>query len=205
MNEYHPCYKYAFHMYMWIYANFKNKFTLSGGSLGSWVDEERSKLREFMWTAGHMNIDILNAYCGLYWQVSQLKLYRPHMVEGCIIMPIEFVFPFHMENNNEVLLCLSVYNILWIHFDHPFIWMNQMHFDRYNPTIARKLVWWIKYSNNICKSMILFFDICNMLMTPIKLFNVHWNAQCIKFYNITSAHVRLLPEFKHINEGRKRN
>lgn len=26
----------------------KNKFTLSGGSLGSWVDEERSKLREFM-------------------------------------------------------------------------------------------------------------------------------------------------------------
>ena len=70
----------------------KIKITLSGGSLGSWVDEERSKLREFMWTAGHMNIDILNAYCGLYWHVSFLrKLYRPHMVEGCIIMLIELV------------------------------------------------------------------------------------------------------------------
>ena len=92
---------------------WQNKFTLSGGSLGSWVDEERSKLREFMWTAGHMNIDILNAYCGLYWQVSLLKLYRPHMVEGCIIMPIEFVLS---QNNNEVLLCLSVYNILWKHY-----------------------------------------------------------------------------------------
>lgn len=42
-------------------------FTLSGGSLGSWVDEERSKLRADMWTAGHMNINILNAYCGPYW------------------------------------------------------------------------------------------------------------------------------------------
>lgn len=148
---------------MWKNANFKNKFTLSGGSLGSWVDEERSKLREFMWTAGHMNIDILNAYCGLYWQVSQLKLYRPHMVEGCIIMPIEFVFP--LENNNEVLLCLSVHNILWKHFDHSFIWMNQMHFDRYNnPTIARMLVWCeLSIAITYVKVWYYFFDICNIL------------------------------------------
>lgn len=79
---------------IFFFLKQKYKFTLSGGSLGSWVDEERSKLREFMWTAGHMNIDILNAYCGLYWQVSLLKLYRPHMVEGCIIMLIEFAFQF---------------------------------------------------------------------------------------------------------------
>ena len=37
---------------------------LSSGSLGSGVDEERSKLRVSMRTAGHMSIDILNAYCG---------------------------------------------------------------------------------------------------------------------------------------------
>ena len=37
--------------------------TLNGGSLGSWIDEERSKLRVDMWTAGHMNIDISNAHC----------------------------------------------------------------------------------------------------------------------------------------------
>lgn len=28
--------------------------TLSNGSLGSWVDEERSQLRELMWIAGHL-------------------------------------------------------------------------------------------------------------------------------------------------------
>ena len=40
--------------------------TLDRGSLGSWVDEDRSKLRVAMWTAGHMIIDMLNAYCALY-------------------------------------------------------------------------------------------------------------------------------------------
>ena len=40
--------------------------TLDRGSLGSWVDEDRSKLRVAMWTAGHMIIDTLNAYCALY-------------------------------------------------------------------------------------------------------------------------------------------
>ncbi len=32
---------------------WKNKPTLSGGSLGSWVDEERSKMRVVVLTAGH--------------------------------------------------------------------------------------------------------------------------------------------------------
>lgn len=45
------------------FVNNKNT-TLNGGSLGSWVDEERSKLRVKLWTAGHMNIDNSNAYCG---------------------------------------------------------------------------------------------------------------------------------------------
>ncbi len=45
--------------------NCKN-LTLDRGSLGSWVDEDRSKLRVAMWTAGHMIIDMLNAYCALY-------------------------------------------------------------------------------------------------------------------------------------------
>ena len=40
------------------------KITLNGGSLGSWIDEERSQLRVDMRTAGHMNIDISNAHCG---------------------------------------------------------------------------------------------------------------------------------------------
>jgi hypothetical protein len=42
------------------------KLTLDRGSLGSWVDEDRSKLRVAMWIAEHMIIDTLNAYCTLY-------------------------------------------------------------------------------------------------------------------------------------------
>lgn len=65
-----------------LYVNnkFVKKFnsTLSGGSLGLWVDEERSKLRVDMWTAGHMNIDILNAYCGPYWFVSFIRSCMDH-------------------------------------------------------------------------------------------------------------------------------
>lgn len=136
---------------IFFFLKQKYKFTLSGGSLGSWVDEERSKLREFMWTAGHMNIDILNAYCGLYWQVSLLKLYRPHMVEGCIIMLIEFAFPFllivKIENNNEVLLCLSVHNILWKHFDHFLHWWWIKCTLIVTANSLNGLVWWLKYSN----------------------------------------------------------
>jgi hypothetical protein len=50
-----------------IYKYTKYKIlTLDRGSLGSWVDEDRSKLRVAMWTAGHMIIDMLNAYCALY-------------------------------------------------------------------------------------------------------------------------------------------
>ena len=45
-------------------AEIFQKTILYSGSLGSGVDEERSKLRVSMRTAGHMSIDILNAYCG---------------------------------------------------------------------------------------------------------------------------------------------
>lgn len=38
---------------------------LSGESLGSWVDDERGKTRELMWIADTLNIDILNAHCGI--------------------------------------------------------------------------------------------------------------------------------------------
>ena len=52
------------------------KFTiLSGGSLGSWIDEKRSKLRELMWIADTLNIDILNAHCGVEFFSS------PHLSE----------------------------------------------------------------------------------------------------------------------------
>jgi len=88
--------------------------TLSGGSLGSWVDEERSKLRADMWTAGHMNIDILNAYCGPYWLVSNLlKLYGPHIIEGRYIMPIEMLINLGNANEYEVLLAGFASSILW--------------------------------------------------------------------------------------------
>ena len=43
--------------------NKNNDLTLDRGSLGSWIDEDRSKMRVIMWTAGHMNTDTLNAYC----------------------------------------------------------------------------------------------------------------------------------------------
>lgn len=68
--------------------NFQNKLlTLDRGSLGSWVDEDRSKLRVAMWIAEHMIIDKLNAYCTLYiWFsiiafISLSELYKVHMVE----------------------------------------------------------------------------------------------------------------------------
>lgn len=38
---------------------------LSGGSLGSWVDEERGQPREEVRIADTKNIDFSNAYCGI--------------------------------------------------------------------------------------------------------------------------------------------
>ena len=37
-------------------------YTPSGGSLGSWVDEERSQLRVIVWIAGHID----------HWQVERI-------------------------------------------------------------------------------------------------------------------------------------
>lgn len=62
-------------MFVIIETKQTNKIlTLDRGSLGSWVDEDRSKLRVAMWTAGHMIIDMLNAYCALYiWFLNYYK------------------------------------------------------------------------------------------------------------------------------------
>lgn len=57
--------------------NNKN-IILSGGSLGSWVDEERSQLRDLMRIADTLSIDILNAHCGV--RASALS---PRLFEGC--------------------------------------------------------------------------------------------------------------------------
>jgi hypothetical protein len=61
---------------MIIWNKFKiYKLILDRGSLGSWVDEDRSKLRVAMWIAEHMIIDKLNAYCTLYIWFSIIKLH----------------------------------------------------------------------------------------------------------------------------------
>jgi len=61
---------------MIIWNKFKiYKLILDRGSLGSWVDEDRSKLRVAMWIAEHMIIDKLNAYCTLYIWFSIVKLH----------------------------------------------------------------------------------------------------------------------------------
>lgn len=91
---------------------------------------------------------------------------------------------FHiLENNNEVLLCLSVHNILWKHYD--------LHWS--NALWLFTVIWWIKYSNiYICKSMIFsfFWYFCNILYT--KIVNV-WHSLkrkrilIINQYNLSSC------------------
>lgn len=53
-------------------------FILSGGSLGSWIDEGRSQLRYLMRIADTLSIDHLNAHCGTEIPVPVLRL-----SEGC--------------------------------------------------------------------------------------------------------------------------
>lgn len=43
----------------------KNCTILCGGSLGSWIDEEHSKLWDLAWIADTLMVDISNAYCGI--------------------------------------------------------------------------------------------------------------------------------------------
>ena len=54
------------------------RIILSGGSLGSWVDEKRSQLREFMRIADTLSIDILNAHGGI-----GVSIPMPRLFEGC--------------------------------------------------------------------------------------------------------------------------
>jgi hypothetical protein len=60
----------------------------SGGSLGSWVDEERSQLRNLMRIAYTLSIDILNAYCG--FGNSNPK---PRLFEGCTSKEVQLPCP----------------------------------------------------------------------------------------------------------------
>ena len=53
-------------------------FILSGGSLGSWIDEGRSQLRYLMRIADTLSIDILNAHCGV-----EIPVLTPRLSEGC--------------------------------------------------------------------------------------------------------------------------
>ena len=50
----------------------------SGGSLGSWVDEKRSQLRDLMRIADTLSIDILNAHGGI-----GVSIPMPRLFEGC--------------------------------------------------------------------------------------------------------------------------
>ncbi len=50
----------------------------SGVSLGSWVDEKRSQLRDLMRIADTLSIDILNAHGGI-----GVSIPMPRLFEGC--------------------------------------------------------------------------------------------------------------------------
>ena len=57
---------------------------LSGGSLGSWVDEERGQPREIVRIADTKNIDVSNAYCGI--EPSQYHAYlRVELIQILIL------------------------------------------------------------------------------------------------------------------------
>ena len=83
---------------------------LYSGSLGSGVDEERSKLRVGMWTAGHMSIDTLNAYCGS-WLVHYPCLAQgrfnihPTNVVGIGLFPLLLEGGFKMLRARDLVLC----------------------------------------------------------------------------------------------------
>jgi len=92
-----------------------------------WVDEERSKLRVDMWTAGHMNIDILNAYCGPYWFVSFIRSCMDHTWlrvvrlsnKNCIYLQLQL----------DVYQCFSfIAKICWYHLEIS----NLFWYTKYN-------------------------------------------------------------------------
>ncbi len=74
----------------------------SGGSLGSWVDEKRSQLRDLMRIADTLSIDILNAHGGI-----GVSIPMPRLFEGCTSnerqLPIAAVCTFVMIGQNATL------------------------------------------------------------------------------------------------------
>ena len=69
----------------------------SGGSLGSWVDEKRSQLRDLMRIADTLSIDILNAHGGIGVSIPMPRLFEGctsnegqlPVVDGCTLVMIE--------------------------------------------------------------------------------------------------------------------
>lgn len=131
-----------------IVKNFNS--TLSGGSLGLWVDEERSKLRVDMWTAGHMNIDILNAYCGPYWFVSFIRSCMDHTWLRVV----------RLLNKNCIFITIGCLSIFWLYSQNKLVSSGNINiFDTQNTIIIdwkafkfknfianhimKKLVFWI--------------------------------------------------------------
>ena len=56
----------------------ETNYSERGGSLGSWVDEKRSQLRDLMRIADTLSIDILNAHGGI-----GVSIPMPRLFEGC--------------------------------------------------------------------------------------------------------------------------
>jgi len=55
----------------------------SGGSLGSWVDEKRSQLRDLMRIADTLSIDILNAHGGIGVSIPMPRLFENRSTRRC--------------------------------------------------------------------------------------------------------------------------
>lgn len=75
----------------------------SGGSLGSWVDEERSQLRNLMRIADTLSIDILNAHCGFGTSNS-----KPRLFEGCTSIDVQLTA---FSTGARQFVCFIAYNL----------------------------------------------------------------------------------------------
>lgn len=86
----------------WIYN--ETAFIVSGGSLGSWIDEGRSQLRYLMRIADTLSIETLNAHCGI-----GIPVRMPCLAEGCIEYSQACLF--WRVSENEALLKWQVLSL----------------------------------------------------------------------------------------------
>jgi hypothetical protein len=75
----------------------------SGGSLGSWVDEKRSQLRDLMRIADTLSIDILNAHGGI-----GVSIPMPRLFEGCTSKESQLPFAGLSLSRSEVCVWLAL-------------------------------------------------------------------------------------------------